>query len=247
MQVYNGKIVEQRLSGENDDACATLLISCPTSAIPAAGQYLIAHCPQEIDAVAGVILYRAGYSPADDFSPDGRADDETLDRFLAFGECPDSWRAGTNLQLRGPLGRGFSPPTSATRFILAALGNTVERLLPVVATAMRNSSAVALFTDLQIAALPSEIEIQPLSGLPDSLAWGDYLALDIHHQRLPDLRRMLNIDAHTPPACPTQVLVDIAMPCGGIAECGVCALPARRGYTLACIDGPVFDIEQLDW
>jgi NAD(P)H-flavin reductase len=38
-----------------------------------------------------------------------------------------------------------------------------------------------------------------------------------------------------------------AMPCSGLADCGVCAVPARRGYKLACKDGPVFDLDELDW
>jgi hypothetical protein len=42
-----------------------------------------------------------------------------------------------------------------------------------------------------------------------------------------------------------QALVITPMPCGGIAECGVCAVTARRGWKLACKDGPVFDLTEL--
>jgi hypothetical protein len=38
------------------------------------------------------------------------------------------------------------------------------------------------------------------------------------------------------------------MPCAGLAECGVCAVPAAdKGYLLACEDGPVFEIETIAW
>jgi len=42
-----------------------------------------------------------------------------------------------------------------------------------------------------------------------------------------------------------QVLVVTPMPCGGLAECGVCAFTTRRGWKMACKDGPVFDLSEL--
>jgi dihydroorotate dehydrogenase electron transfer subunit len=35
------------------------------------------------------------------------------------------------------------------------------------------------------------------------------------------------------------------MPCGGLGDCGVCALTSGRAWKLACQDGPVFDIHEL--
>ena len=35
------------------------------------------------------------------------------------------------------------------------------------------------------------------------------------------------------------------MPCGGAAECGICAVPFGRGWKLACKDGPVFELNPL--
>jgi NAD(P)H-flavin reductase len=42
-------------------------------------------------------------------------------------------------------------------------------------------------------------------------------------------------------------LILAPMPCAGLAECGACAVPARSGWKLACLDGPVFDLRALDW
>ena len=39
-----------------------------------------------------------------------------------------------------------------------------------------------------------------------------------------------------------QALVTLPMPCGGLGECGACAVPIRRGWKLACQDGPVLDV-----
>jgi hypothetical protein len=35
------------------------------------------------------------------------------------------------------------------------------------------------------------------------------------------------------------------MPCAGLAACGVCAVQTRRGWKLACVDGPVFDLKEI--
>jgi NAD(P)H-flavin reductase len=35
------------------------------------------------------------------------------------------------------------------------------------------------------------------------------------------------------------------MPCGGVADCGACAVETRLGWKLACEDGPVFDLIDL--
>jgi Leu/Phe-tRNA-protein transferase len=46
--------------------------------------------------------------------------------------------------------------------------------------------------------------------------------------------------------CPGQALIHTAMPCAGIAECGACAVRTRKSWRLACKDGPVFDISELE-
>jgi NAD(P)H-flavin reductase len=42
-----------------------------------------------------------------------------------------------------------------------------------------------------------------------------------------------------------QVLVRTSIPCGGIADCGVCAVMTKSNWKLACKDGPVFDLKEL--
>jgi NAD(P)H-flavin reductase len=41
------------------------------------------------------------------------------------------------------------------------------------------------------------------------------------------------------------VLLRTQMPCGALAECGVCAVRTRGGWKMACKDGPVFDWREL--
>jgi hypothetical protein len=42
-----------------------------------------------------------------------------------------------------------------------------------------------------------------------------------------------------------QVLVRAPMPCGALAECGVCALTIRHEWKMICKDGPVFELNSI--
>jgi dihydroorotate dehydrogenase electron transfer subunit len=80
----------------------------------------------------------------------------------------------------------------------------------------------------------------------EALAWADYLALDVPPDGLDRLRDRLGLDPTSDLAASAQVLISMAMPCGWGA-CGACAVKARRGWKLACKDGPVFDLNVLEW
>jgi hypothetical protein len=89
------------------------------------------------------------------------------------------------------------------------------------------------------------VEAYPASALPELYAWADYLALDLPLHALPDVRQRLGLEAHARPAIPAQALVQAPMPCAGVGACGVCAVPVKREWKLACKDGPVFSMEEL--
>jgi len=149
------------------------------------------------------------------------------------------------LELRGPLGRGFSIPQGVRRLALAAFGETASRLLPLTEQALRQEVAVALFTELSVPDLPSAVEINPLGSLTDALTWADFLALDLPLERLAELGDFLGLTHQLHVPCSGQALLWTPMPCGGIAECGVCAVQAGRSWKLACKDGLVFNLEEL--
>jgi dihydroorotate dehydrogenase electron transfer subunit len=154
---------------------------------------------------------------------------------------------GTPLHLRGPLGHGFSLDDTVHRLALAVLKDAISRLMPLAAAALAQDMAVTLYADSPLPLLPSALEVYPLSALPEAPAWADQLALDLSLPKLPGLRACLglNLQEHLP--CQAQVLILTPMPCGGLADCGACAVPSRRGWKLACKDGPVFDINDLEW
>lgn len=241
----------QLAAGESDGNRFAAWIDCPPAAVPAPGQYVLAFSPTEPLSAIGTALFRGEASAG--LEPSTRG-------FLAAPPFPASWTPGTPLVLRGPLGHGFS--LSGQRLALAALGDSAARLLPLAGEALRRGGAVTLFTGAALPALPASIEIYPLDSLPEALAWADCLAIDLALEALPGLRACLGLNQGDRLLFPAQALVVTPMPCGGLADCGACAVPAsavparrtaarrssgRFSYLLACLDGPVFDLDELEW
>jgi hypothetical protein len=127
------------------------------------------------------------------------------------------------------------------------LEGTSARLLPLAHQALADNRSAALFTDAPLPPIPLALEAHPLNALPEFISWADYLAVDLPMQALPRLRQVfcLSPEEHFP--CQGQVLVLAPMPCGTLADCGVCALKVRGTWKLACKDGPVFKLDELDW
>jgi hypothetical protein len=74
--------------------------------------------------------------------------------FQAASPIPDTWEPGSRLELRGPLGKGFTPPANLRRLALASLDESISCLQPLMHKALDQGAAVALFTDH---ALPASI------------------------------------------------------------------------------------------
>lgn len=195
----------------------------------AAGQYLQAFNPADQDATAAVSLFLGGLQPTNDFP----------NRFLTAPGIPDIWSPGDALILRGPLGRGFSTPVDAKRVALAAFGGHSAHLLPLAGEVLAGGGEVALFTDGEFAKLPASIEVSPMQDLGDALRWADYAACSSPLESLDRAYEYLQAGRGL---AAVQLLVLSLMPCGALANCGVCAFRLGRGKTqLACEEGPVFD------
>lgn len=215
-------------------------IDCPENLYPPPGKYTLAYNPDEPESATGQPLFAVGLPEALDNSTPP-----------LLGPLPPSWVPGTRLLLRRPQGHGFHIPSTARRIALAAFGASSARLLPLIPAAIEYGADVALFTQTptqQSISLPPAVEIHPLSTLPEALSWANYLAIDITPAMLPDLPQVLGLGPHDRIPFQAQALIYMPMPCGAVAECGACAVPSRRsGYKLACKDGPVFDLNQLEW
>lgn len=193
------------------------------------GQYLLAH-QDGSDAPLASALFSAR------FFDDG---------FLVAPPAPAAWRPGTRIHLRGPLGHGFSLPVTARRVALIAYDTAPSRLLALPALAFKQDASVTLVCAHPPDDLPLQVEVQPLRALADVCAWADYVAADVARESLPRLIENLRDGSEIVARNCGEVLVRVPMPCGGLAQCGVCVLKTRRDMLFACEDGPVFPLNLL--
>ena len=227
-----GKVVELVLV----DGFPAARISCPPRLIPPPGTYLLAHKPGS-DLPLATAVFAAGVFT--------KPHSVNADSFLIAPPAPESWTPGTHLYLRGPLGHGFALPASARRIALVADDSSPRRLLAMLDAAFAQEAAVTLVCENPVDDLPLQVEVQPIRALPDVCSWADYLAVDAARESIPALKQMLgNFHSIKIPGV-AQILVRTPMPCGALAECGVCSVELRGGIQFACEDGPVFDLKSL--
>ncbi len=227
-----GKVVELLLL----DGLPAAYISCPPRQVPPPGAYLLAHMPGSDSALATAVFVARSFAEPQRMGNGG---------FLIAPPAPESWTPGAGLHLRGPLGRGFSLPSSARRIALVAYDSSPRRLLALLDQALRQQAEVTLVCDNQLDDLPLQVEVQPLRALGEVCAWADYLAFDAARESIPPMKQKLETIGLLKIRGEAQILVRTPMPCGGLAECGVCTVETRTGPQLACVDGPVFDLRSV--
>lgn len=204
-------------------------IDCPPELIPTPGQYLLAHAPASDSPIADTLFFSHS-------SPNG---------FIAAAPAPTSWVPGTSLHLRGPLGHGFSIPIAVRKIALLAFDDSPARLLGLIPLALKQGAEIVLLCDSTVNDLPEVVEIQPLQAMQEILHWADFAAVDITRENLDQLKEKMGEQNQAKARCEAQVLIRTQMPCGALAECGVCAVVVRHQWKMACKDGPVFDWKEL--
>lgn len=207
---------------------ASARIRCPAGIVPAPGQYALAHAAGS-EAPLAAVLFLA---------------QSTADGFVAAPPVPAAWQPGTRLFLRGPLGHGFNLPVSARRVALVALQCSPVALLSLLPQAARQEAALTLVGSNIPDDLPLQVEAQPPGSLGEVCAWADYVAFDTSREALAALRELLK-ESRASFKAEAQVLVRTPMPCGALADCGVCTVDVGGKELLACEDGPVFALRQL--
>jgi dihydroorotate dehydrogenase electron transfer subunit len=220
MQTGQGHVIELILQ----DGFRSARLACSGNLIPSPGQYLLAG--DDSSSLLPVPLFYT------DSAPSG---------FIAAPPLPDSWNPGHKLHLRGPLGRGFALPASSRRVALVAYDATPARLRGLLRPALNQNAAVVLVCDSVSDDLPDDVEVQPSSAFAEVFEWANYIALDVARENLSELRQRLGNLNQFPASREAQVLVRTPVPCGGLAECGVCAVTLKSNWMMACKDGPVFD------
>lgn len=163
---------------------------------------------------------------------------------------PERWIPGQQITFRGPLGHGFRIPQLLRRMLLIGLDAHPGRLMAMVQAGIRMRSDVVIagdFTsDPQVTKdIPPLVELASLDRLTELLDWADFVGLDVPLERIQYFGELIPDKGPRMIKGNIQVLVHTSMPCGGIAECGICSVRTKRGYKLACQDGPVFDLSDL--
>lgn len=205
-------------------------IACPPELTPAPGQYLLAHANGS-NAPLSVALF-----PSLSNASNG---------FRCSPPIPAEWQPGQALNLFGPLGRRFVVPGAARKVALVAWDDSPARLLGLISFALKQNAEIVLVSDSPVADLLEVVEVQPLKGLLDVLAWADYAAFDIDRENLVQMQEKLAGSAQITAKLEAQVLVRAHMPCGAAADCGVCAIHLRHDWKMVCKDGPVFELREL--
>lgn len=227
-----------------EDGYQYVHIGCSPSLIPSPGQYLLAG-----DGSSSPLPVSLFYT---DSAPRG---------FIAMAPISNSWNPGLDLSLRGPLGRGFTLPYTARKIGLIALDASPARLKGLVQPALKQNAAVVLVCACIPENLPDDVEVQPMSAFSDVVEWADYVACDTTRDNFLQLRerwieinqlmvgkaRVAKSSQREHGRNDAQVLIHTPVPCGGVAECGICAVTLKSGWKLACKDGPVFDWSELGY
>ncbi len=224
MHAGQGEILEIYL-----DPLKACRIGCPRELIPGPGQYLMADVIGSDSPLPAPVFF-SGSSTAG---------------FIAAAPLPESWKLGAKLQLRGPLGRGFSLPDPARHVALVAFDGAPARLLALLNPAFEQNAEVVLLDDHPPEALPVRVEAQPLAAIREICDWADYMAVDVRRVLLADLQKSFQALGRVSPRPVIQILVETPLTCGGLAKCGVCIVEVRGASHLACEQGPVFDFQDL--
>jgi hypothetical protein len=205
------------------DSSARLL--CPPELLPNPGQYLLADMRRSDSPVATPVFLSES-------TPEG---------FRSAPAIPSTWMPGAHLAIRGPIGHGFATPPAARKIALIAYDDSPARLRGLIPLSFKQGAEIVLLCNSPVNDLPESIEVQPLQALTEVLKWTDFIAADVARENFQQFKTLLS--GLTLPE--TQILIRAPMPCGALAECGVCALTIDHQWKMVCKDGPVFRIEDL--
>ena len=170
---------------------------------------------------------------------------------------------GETLDLLGPLGNGFSTEPASRNLLLVAGGIGIAPLAFLAQQALSEGKSVSLLLGARTDAglypqrlLPGGIEtiVATEDGstgtkgmitdiLPDYVDWADqiyacgppamYQTIAIKNQQ----RRVRK---------PVQISLEVRMGCG-LGACYGCSIRTRRGMKQVCLDGPVFNLDEIIW
>ncbi len=151
------------------------------------------------------------------------------------------WLPGDDVDLLGPIGRGFSLPSDRARWLLAAFGLPPEVLLPLLTKGLARGVELAVWSE-ERGEYPPQVEVLP--AMAPAIAWANYIALAISPSGLERLRSNPDLPNLRRQGPSVEVLYLPRMACG-IGVCGACAVEGYPRHPRACSDGLVFRLEDV--
>ena len=172
-------------------------------------------------------------------------------------------QAGDDIDLLGPLGKGYSIEPASHNLLLIAGGIGIAPLRFLAQEALNQGCSVTLLQGALTAAelyprhfLPSEVEpaITTEDGtagkkgmitelLPDFVDWADQI---FACGPMPMYRDMADRYHQLLKHKPVQISLEVRMGCGR-EICYGCTVKTRSGLKKVCQDGPVFDLDDILW
>jgi hypothetical protein len=209
-------------------------IECPIGLHFEVGQYFLASSSEALEPASSVLFPIA-------------KDERKLKIGLPF---PDHWQVGMPLMIRGPLGKGFTLPIGARRIALVHSGTLDQYgsvFAPLIESGLKAGGEVVFYGDILPSHLPTAVEVLPVDQISDAWKWAEYLAAEIEQSQLNWLLQLLWQKTGSRLPDRAEVLIHTPLICGGLAECGLCSVKTKKGNRLACKDGPVFQLEDLEY
>jgi NAD(P)H-flavin reductase len=175
---------------------------------------------------------------------------------------------GVEVDLIGPLGRGYDIPETTRRLLLIADTPRLPVLLPLIETWISPKNPVSPFAALLLSAsmasevypiqlLPPALEVHVVTAdgsaghegvlldlLPELVRWADCVCAASDPANYPAMAGVIREVRIGPNRRFAQALVVPSLICG-VGACQGCAVKVGRSTKLACTDGPVFDLLDL--
>jgi NAD(P)H-flavin reductase len=152
---------------------------------------------------------------------------------------------GDSLLLQGPYGNGFTEALKTRRLLLLSAHSELEnRLYFLMQAALQSSADIAWVSETCSLPLPPQVELLKPAELHDAILWADACATALPLHEISTLIEGMRLSSAE--ASKFEVLIDTPLACGN-ARCGVCSVQTKKGWQLACKDGPVFHLGELQY
>jgi dihydroorotate dehydrogenase electron transfer subunit len=204
------------------------------------GQFALAREPATLDPYLrrAIWLYRIG----------GERIAFTLS---AFDPLATRARVGDTLDLLAPLGHAVEFDANARHILLIGEGARVAPLFAIADNAIAQQREVVLvcrgadILPAQLLAPEIEYRIDASAQTTELIAWADAIVASGPGELYRVLADTIRAARYRLGAGLARVLIDVPMPCG-TGDCYACAVETRHGVQLACVDGPAFDLIDLE-